>query len=187
MNMHLIDNDKAHHLVIMIDIFHMDMVLPATEPTLEAINTKNLTWPDNTFCSANLTEQVSMCRVEPAHRPVKTNRLINITPQRAFFVAWRNYRAANWEKVREDLEKGLSSILAPTEISSVEEFHSRLNEIHSIIEKVEDDHVPMIKDTPFQNWWYNSSLKEQCKQVQKLWYTSENFCNQPDHLVHKEY
>ena len=57
----------------------MDMALPPSLPTLRASRTKNLTRPDNVFCSAELAASLRSCTTAPHLRPAKTDHFPVLT------------------------------------------------------------------------------------------------------------
>ena len=60
--------EEAGVLLEMVVDNYMVMVLPKVIPTLEAKSTKNWTWPDNIFCSANMANLVVSCNTDPRLR-----------------------------------------------------------------------------------------------------------------------
>ena len=191
-NTHLIDNNKAHHLLTMIDIHRMTMVLPPALPTLKALNTKNLTRPDNIFVSQDMANQVMACKTCPELRPPRTDHFpifieIDINPHRQGFIPKRNYRGVNWEELRDALREKLMTIEPPAEITSIQHFDQRLVQLTDLIHDIEDEHVPMTKDTPYRNWWWTPALKDERKNVRQLAKRSWRLREWPYDPVHQEY
>ena len=176
----------------MIDIHRMTMVLPPALPTLEALNTKNLTRPDNVFVSQGIAKRVTTCKTSPELRPPRTDHFpiflkIDVNLNRTSFVPKRNYRDVNWEELRDSLKERLTTIAPPVEITSVQHFNQRLAELTNVVHSVEDDHVPMTKDTPFRNRWWTPALKDERKQVRKLAKRSWQLRGWPNDPIHREY
>ena len=57
----------------------MVMALPKDIPTLEAMATKNWTWPDNVFCSANMEPLLVSCMTHPHLRGPGTDHVPILT------------------------------------------------------------------------------------------------------------
>ncbi|OBZ68140.1 hypothetical protein A0H81_12023 [Grifola frondosa] len=67
--------DRAQVLLNMVAEYGLEMVLPQGIPTLEAVRTKNLTRPDNVFCSDSITNAIISCSTAPELRPTKTDHM----------------------------------------------------------------------------------------------------------------
>lgn len=65
----------AQPLLDLLATYGMTMALPKDIPTLEALNTKNYTRPDNVFCSAELTGSFVSCNTNPSACPPRTDHL----------------------------------------------------------------------------------------------------------------
>jgi len=75
-NQHLFTNtalSMAEPLITMINKHDWSMALPKDIPTLEAFNSKNLTRPDNVFCSTEYADRVIVCETQPDKRPPYTD------------------------------------------------------------------------------------------------------------------
>jgi len=77
--------DAAGLLINLLALYNLVQVLPQGIATLEALVTKNLTHPDNVFCSSQLQHAFTMCNVKYSLRPVITDHFpiissIDLTP-----------------------------------------------------------------------------------------------------------
>ena len=102
-------------LINLLGSYHMKMALPKDVPTLEAKATKNLTCPDNVFCSTGLLEHFVTCNTEPAWWPIKTDHfpiisIIDITPSSKDFTPQPIYKETEWNDFRESLKVELGQI-----------------------------------------------------------------------------
>ncbi|KAG2108904.1 uncharacterized protein F5147DRAFT_529760, partial [Suillus discolor] len=61
--------DAAGTLINLLALYNMIQVLPPGIATLEASNTKNLTRPDNVFCSDRMEQVFTQCEVMYHLRP----------------------------------------------------------------------------------------------------------------------
>ncbi|KAG2755644.1 hypothetical protein P692DRAFT_20706437, partial [Suillus brevipes Sb2] len=78
--------DAIGVLINLLSLYNLVQVLPPNIATLEASNIKNLTCPDNVFCSADLEHLFTQCSVEYQLRPVITDHFpiittINLQPE----------------------------------------------------------------------------------------------------------
>ena len=176
----------------MLDVHDMNMPLPPAVPTLEALNSKNLTRPDNIFCTPNLSRHITVCRVLPLERPTKTDHFpialeINITPARTIFVPRKDYRVVDWDELRDALRGELNTLPAPDEINTVEDFNTRLLALQSAIHRAEENHIPLSKNTPYRNRWWSNNLKTECTLVRQLAKKAWQARGIPTSEIHQEY
>ena len=85
------------------------------------------------------------------------------------------------------LETELNTIDPPTEIKTIESFNERLQTLTDIIHKVEEEHVPLNKNTPYWNHWWNEKLRMERTQVQKLAKSSWKRQDQSQDPIYHEY
>ncbi|KAG1851430.1 hypothetical protein DFJ58DRAFT_728870 [Suillus subalutaceus] len=129
-------------------------VLPQGIATLEASATKNLTHPDNVFCSAQLQHTFTTCTVEYHLRPVVTDHFpiissIDLNPDRINDIPRHNYREADWDVINKALSEQLRSIPPPIELTSGAQFEEALSNLTDVIAKVVDSKVPKSKPSPY--------------------------------------
>jgi len=75
-NSHLFTPANLEHAQTVLDLtvtHDMEMALPKDIPTLRALNTRNLTRPDNVFISFSLINALIYCNTEPEKQPVNTD------------------------------------------------------------------------------------------------------------------
>jgi hypothetical protein len=70
----------------------------------------------------------------------------------------RNFCAADWEELEEEMEKGLTTILAPKEISTRDELTKALEDLESIILKTIDKTIHRRKPSPYVKRWWTKEL-----------------------------
>jgi hypothetical protein len=71
--------DEAQILLNFLAGHGLFMTLPQGLPTLEATTTKNLTQPDDVFCSEDLLDSLITCEVRMEDRPVATDHFPILT------------------------------------------------------------------------------------------------------------
>jgi ribonuclease HI len=184
--------ELAAPLIRMVAEADMIMALPAAMPTLEALNSKNLTRPDNVFCSQSLESELILCTVRRDLQPPKTDHFpilchINIVPTRREFTPKPNFRTVDWEKFREDLKRRLTTIHEPREIDSITMFQQHLTAIDAVVAASVEEVVPKTKDTPYCKRWWSNQLKAKKKEVQRLGGRAARKEWERDHPVHHEY
>ncbi|KAH9828554.1 uncharacterized protein C8Q71DRAFT_672091, partial [Rhodofomes roseus] len=162
-------------------------------PTLEAMNTKNLTRPDNVFASKGLADSLLECRTAldlrpPAtdHFPVVTTLQLDLphsTPR-----TFRNFRKVEWPEFRTklvlrlqdlpDVEKGI-----PTK----ESFNTILDALMNALTETIEETVPETKPPPFAKRWYSKELNNLRREVGRLGRRAWKLREFPDHPIHREY
>jgi hypothetical protein len=149
------------------------MMLPPGIPTLEALNTRNLTRVNNVFSSATLQGAFEICNTRPKWSPVKTDHFPIIVKIRMEvpankFIPRRCFRKTDWEAFVKSLSDKLSALPRPTEITDIATAKAKLAEIDEAINGSIVDHVPLSKPCPHLKRWWTRELTEMCKKVKRL-------------------
>lgn len=198
------DEDRNHHLftpanieraqmVLDLTMTHdMEMALPKDIPTLRALNTRNLTRPDNVFISHPLIDALTYCNTEPEKQPVNTDHFpiivkidtsVTIHEEQQRF----NFKGTDWDEFRKMLKAKLDKIPKTKTIHSVDDFDQMLisldRAVHETIEKV----VPKAKFSPHTKRWWSDELKKLKKTVTKKGRKAYNQRFNPGHPAHGEY
>jgi hypothetical protein len=164
----------AEPLITLLAKFDMTMALPHGLPTLEAFgSTKNLTRPDNIFCSTEHADRFIVCEPRPADRPPRTDHfpimsVLDVHPVIAATEPRPDFRKANWAELKETLSKHLSSLFPPRDILTRDDFDQRLDDINQAIAAAVSQHVPTSKPCPRSKRWWMPELKRERKEVAKL-------------------
>ena len=105
-------------LLSLIEDHNMVMVLLKDIPTLQSLATKNWTHMDNVFVTANTEELVVVCDMDPRrqglgteHMPILTT--LDISMPKKDEGVHINFREADWDKYRKELEAQLCLTLDP--------------------------------------------------------------------------
>jgi endonuclease/exonuclease/phosphatase family metal-dependent hydrolase len=99
----------AEPLLAFLTKHEMVMTLPHGLPTLEAFgSSKNLTRPDNVFCTAEFTEKFTVCTTRPEDRPPRTDHfpilsVIDVLPSLNVVQPRPDFRRAEWKELLEVL------------------------------------------------------------------------------------
>jgi len=184
--------EKAMNLVNLVADYHMEMVLPAGIPTLEALRTRNHTRPDNVFCSLQLLMSLVYCQTAPENRPPRTDHYpivmeFDVAIPRVVETERRNFRAVDWDKFREDLGGELNALLTKDEIYDTDEVERRLANLNTAVQATIERQVPTLKACPYQKRWWSdelSRMRDRKKHLARKSY-QEN-ANRED-PIHEEY
>nr|VWO96319.1 Uncharacterized protein [Ganoderma boninense] len=184
--------DRSQLLLRYLADFDLDMTLPAGLPTLEALRTRNLTRPDNVFCSSGLVDLVDRCTTAPHLRPTKTDHfpiltsldlpLAPSTPQRR-----RNFREVDWNAFNAVLQDYLDAHPIAPDIRTTADFDAHLQRINAAIATAVEQEVPFTNPTPFSRRWWSKDLTALRKQKQRAGRIAHRHERDPDHPAHEEY
>jgi ribonuclease HI len=164
----------AEPLITLLTKFDMTMALPHGIPTLEAFgSTKNLTRPDNVFCSTEHVDRFIVCEARPADRPPRTDHfpimsVLDVHPAITATEPRPDFRKADWKKLKETLNQHLSILSPPQDILTKASFDQRLELINQVIAYAVSEHVPISKPCPRSKRWWTPELKQERKEVAKL-------------------
>jgi len=165
--------DAAGVLINLLAIYNFVQVLPQGIATLEASNTKNLTRPDNVFCSEGLVEAFTSCDVEYHLRPVVTDHFpiisnIDLSPEHTRTTPKPNYRETDWGEFNETLATNLNATPPPQELTTKVQFNEALANLTQAITNTIEERVPKSKPSPYAKRWWTKDLDRERKQVHKL-------------------
>jgi len=174
-NQHLFTNtalSMAEPLITMINKHDWSMALPKDIPTLEAFNSKNLTRPDNVFCSTEYADRVIVCETQPDKRPPYTDHFpirltIDATMQYVEYQPRLDFAKVKWPEYREALTMTLQGLGTPEPVQNIEEFEKRLSYLNAAIDQVNQDKVPMTKPSPRSKRWWTPELETMRKSLLK--------------------
>ncbi|KAI0782439.1 hypothetical protein BC629DRAFT_1259681, partial [Irpex lacteus] len=167
------------------------MLLPPTMPTLWS-SAKTETRPDNVFGTADLKEQLVLCRAVPSHRPINSDHYpieteLDISVARSAPVSKYNYSRADWATVREVLEQNLATLDPPSEAESPQDVLNKYTELHDAIVGAVEAGVPKMVITPFTRRWYTPELKALRANARKANRIAQRHKGDSDHYSHEEY
>ena len=131
----------------------IEMMLPGDIPTLEVMATKNWMWPDNVFSSSNLADKVVYCTTEPHlwgpgtdHVPILT--VIELPIEQVQVAPSYNFREAEWDDFRDELEARLADIPSPAVLSTEGDFSEVVKSLTGIIQDTIQTTVPQTQPCP---------------------------------------
>jgi endonuclease/exonuclease/phosphatase family metal-dependent hydrolase len=184
--------NAAAVLINLLSMYNLVQILPLGLTTLEASNTRNLTRPDNMFCSMQMEQRISKCSVEQHLRPVVTDHfpiitVIDIEPERVMHTPKHNYHATDWEEFREHLANKLSNILPPDELTTHVQFQEALTTLTRCISETVEAKVPKSNPSPYAKRWWSKELEAERKGVRKLARDSRKHLARRNDPVHEEY
>jgi len=171
--------DDAGMLIELLVDHDMQMTLPQGTPTIRN-SAGNLTRPDNVFTSSQLTEWITKCDTRPDEQPSTANHF-PIATQLDFPVkvnvmeTARNFRATDWEELKEALDDELLEMEPPRELNSKEELINTLDRLEATIRRVIEKVVPRKKPSPYAKSWWTKELEKARKRVRKISHTARHY------------
>ncbi|KAK7017263.1 hypothetical protein R3P38DRAFT_2381409, partial [Favolaschia claudopus] len=170
----------------------MKMPLPKDVPTLRAKASKNLTRPDNVFCSEGLFPFFTACNAFPEWTPGTTDHFpvvstLDLVPPSKEKVERRDWRAADWEEFRKMLRRELEGVAEVEGYASVEEVENGIRELDAAIQRCVEEHVPLRKVSPHSKRWWTAELTERKKVRDRLALRSTQQLEFEDSPTHEEY
>jgi len=164
---------QAEMLIWLMTAQDWAMALPHGMPMLEACNSKNLTRPDNVFCSSDCIDRFILCEARPHERPPRTDHFpiistLDITPETYEAEPKPDFRKVDWPKFCKALIASLDPIEIEGKVATIDEFDRRLEQLDKVILLVTAAQVPMPKPSPRSKHWWTEDLNQQRKEVLKL-------------------
>jgi len=184
--------DAAGMLINLLAIYNLVQVLPKGIATLEASNTKNLTRPDNVFCSADLMQAFASCTVEYHLRPIITDHFpiissLEFHPEIATSAPKPNYRETDWESFNETLAARLDAIPPAQELTSRIQFDEAFTNLTEAISQTINERVPKTKPSPYAKRWWSKDLDQERQRVHKLGKKARAKIARRRDPIHEEY
>ena len=184
--------NAAQPLLDLLVAYNMMMVLPKGIPTLEAMNTKNYTRPDNVFCSTELAEKFISCNTDPAACPPQTDHLpiISILDTELPSIMppiQHNFKKMNWGNFTDHFKTQLNMLAPPGQISMPESLEMTANHLTQAIQSTIEAIVPKSKPTPFSKRWWTSELKSSKQEVRRIGRAAYLNRSQIHHPIHALY
>ncbi len=183
---------RADFLIHRLAELDLEMALPPEIPTLEATRTKNLTRPDNVFCSGGIMEHLRSCDALPGlsptctdHFPIQT--VIDIPTAAAAPRPRRDFRKVDWTEFDAALACRLAVRAEVDNITSIGEFDGVLHGLMSDLQETIEEQVPLTKDTPYRKRWWSRDLSDMRGVKERLARASFRLRSDPQHAVHAEY
>ncbi|KAJ7692396.1 hypothetical protein B0H17DRAFT_885424, partial [Mycena rosella] len=170
----------------------MEMALPKDVPTLCAKGTKNLTRPDNVFCSAEFLDFFVSCDAYPALTPGTTDHfpvisIVDLVPPTVDIAPRRNWRATDWKEMNKMLGAELKKEPLVEGYASEEEVLGGLARLDAIIDRCVEKHVLLSKLSPHSKRWWTPELTKAKKARNALALKSYRKRELLYHPVHEEY
>ena len=183
---------RAQTLLDRLQRFHMEMALAQGVPTLRAMGSKNLTRPDNVFCTAGLTDVLISCRVHPERQPQNTDHFpiataFDLTLETAHERPTRNFRMVDWDSFNGTLQEELEKRPPLERINTQAEFDRSLSTLNEALQAALNKEVPVKKKTPYAKPWYSKHLKAMATEVERLGKEADTYKLDLRHPAHRDY
>ena len=168
----------------------MKMVLPPAIPTLCAYSTGNHTRVDNVFCSEDLLDTIIKCHTDNAMRPIKTDHYpiittLDVHSPKAEQPPRYNFCRMDWTWFLPTLKTSLDELPQPAPIDNVNSFNHKLTALNTAIWDSINKNLEVSKPTPYSKRWWSTALAQERKNTVKLVQKAKQFCDQPNHSIHK--
>ena len=131
------------------------------------------TRPDNILMSSSLLPSLVHCMIVPEEPPARMDHMLILTvlhasPEIQPDATRPNYKAVDWEAVREELVVKLEDLDMQVELNIIDEFNQCLEGLSQAILEVIDTRIPKARPSPYQKCWWTKELAEKQKEVHKL-------------------
>ena len=193
-NERLFTHQNLNEASLLINLFadhDMQMALPQGIPTIQN-SAGNLTRPDNVFVSTQLADWIIKCDTKPDnqpltadHFPITTHMDLPIATNQA--ITPRNFRATEWEKLKEILDEELLDLEPPRELISKEDLITALENLEAAITRTIEKAVPRKKPSPYAKRWWTKELEKARKKVRKMGCMARQYERYPEHSIHEEW
>ncbi|PPR05017.1 hypothetical protein CVT24_010210 [Panaeolus cyanescens] len=182
----------AERLIQLLAEWNMEMALPKGIRTLEHMRTKNLSRPDNMFCTDHTSHRIIKCDTVPELRPTNTDHLpigtildmekVEITQERR-----RNFKLTDWDAFNADLTRILSPLDTLSDLLTPVAFDHQVDALSSAIGEAIEANTPYCTYTKYTKRWWSKELSQMRDQKQKLAWLHAKHASDKDHPVHDEY
>ncbi len=194
-NLHLFSSEnlrRAEHLITILDRHDLSMALPPGIPTLEASRTKNLTRPDNVFCTPAILERLRICTVLHDKRPTKTDHfpiqtVFDMPTAAAVRRPRKDFRRVDWAEFGRALTERVEARHFPTNINTKARFDQVLNSLMDDLQVTIAEQVPETVDTPYAKRWWSAELAKMRSEKERLGRIAFRHRATPAHPSHTEY
>jgi hypothetical protein len=108
---------------------------------------------------------VTKCTTDEAVHPVKMDHYpiimqINIHAPKSKSTPRHNFRMPDWLELVKTLLSNLANLPPPTEITSTQEFNTRLKALNNAINDAINKHVKLSLPSPYLKRWWSSDLED---------------------------
>ena len=193
-NHHL--NSSEEDLQVMLDLIRdhgMSMALPSGIPTYKSA-IHSWTRPDNVWLSHQALNLLISCNTKPSIRPINADHLPIITcldmpVPRAAPKLLPDFRNMNIETFNTALQTKLTNNSPAHMITSMEAFHTKVDQVTAIIQETIQEQIPIRKPCPFSKRWWNpdlTALKKKKNRLSNKAYRLRDIINHPIIEEHKK-
>jgi exonuclease III len=182
---------SANKLISLLADYSMEMALPKGIPTLEHMQSKNHTRPDNFFCSPGLLDHITKCDVVPTARPPRTDHYpivthIALEQSRPTPTTNLNFREVDWEAFHTKLKENLNSIPKSTPITTEAQLSRAAEDLTKALRVTINTCIKRSKGRPDVKRWWSKELGKMRKRLNRLRSISYQFRTLTNHPSHRE-
>ena len=181
----------AEKLIDVLAEYDMTMALLKGIPTLQHMQSKCYSCPDNLFCSLDLQDSIIKCDVVTSLRPTCTDHfpivtLLTIPQAHTPITTNLNFRDVDWEAFHKVLKEKLASIPDPETISTGEQLKAACDNLTSTIQATIASCVKRSAPRPDSKRWWSRDLTKTRKELNRLRTDSYRYRVLPNHPSHSE-
>src|SRR3954470_12715257 len=113
--------------------------------------------------------------------------MIDIPPPREQQKLYRNWRDTDWKQFRTALKEELTTIPAPVEITTKDQFDTAVKALGGCINKTVKKIVKSSSFTPFWKRWWTQELTDTRNEFHHISTESHQHRMEPNHPIHDTY
>ncbi|KAG9227365.1 hypothetical protein CCMSSC00406_0004096 [Pleurotus cornucopiae] len=171
--------EDAQLLIDLVSDFGLKMALEPGVPTLEHMVTKNEYRVDNVFISADLIDQVLVCKVHPGETPVGADHypidtILDLSTDLAEERRTHNFRTVDWKAFNEELSSRLPAAGIPVDIHTADDIDTAMTALTALLQGIIQDTIKGSGTTPYNCRWWNTELETLCKECTRTKHASHN-------------
>ena len=149
------------------------MALPKDIPTLQHMQSKKFSRPDNVFWTQEILTHLTRYEVSPKlchtctdYFPIITE--ISLPQDHIEEPSTHDCRNVEWKEFREKLQKELSKLPTPAPIETEDQLKQAIKVLTEAIQNTIQMQVPVRRPQADSKRWWNSDLKKMKKELNKL-------------------
>jgi hypothetical protein len=159
---------------------------------LEATTSKNLTRPDNVFCTDDLLESLIRCEVRMEDRPGATDHfpivmIFDTSVHRVKDRTRYNFREVDWAEFDAKLKSKLEEQETGGRITKEGELEQRVERLTEVILQTIREEVKTTKPSPYSKQWWTTELKKEKALTCKLGRLAWVHRGEPENQIHGRY
>ena len=184
--------EAAEKLIEAVADAGLELTLPSGTPTHKHNVTKCWSRLDQVFLSEHSSETLISCDTLTGERGINTDHLPILTELRlevgtTVAEPLLNFRNANWEEFKAELQKQLSNTPKPARILDQSQLNARCEELTNALQETIRAEITTVEITTKSKRWWTKELSQLRARANKLGRTAYKLRDDREHRIHKEY